>query len=355
MTTLSPESRSKVRASNFSLEVSSWFSEQILRCPQLQTFFLLVFLEDFGCDSCTGPASPWSAREFTDFSDAVEAQRGAVYLCRFAGAEYRRSVGFLTNVQALSSDMYLGWPSFITHNSVLQYVGPLRATCACSTIHPTVRGLATKGGFAVLGPHPQQDPRLSAALFLRDGASSVPSSSAGIISSGGNSVNGFALSAAPESVSALCQAWKSNTLTRTLLRDFSASRLDSFFESRGLARNTVFLFSLLSPAWKFLESSRAARAVPGFSGMSSPVVPSVPLCSPVSPGIGHATHLGSSSIFSGGFASFILRAALDGEKSFEHCPPLVPAGTTSIQFSQSDVCGRLSDKPAGRTSIQFSV
>ena len=79
MTTLSPESRSKVRASNFSLEVSSWFAEQILRFPQLQTFFLLVFPEDFGSDSCTGPASPWSARESTNLSDAVEAQRGAVY------------------------------------------------------------------------------------------------------------------------------------------------------------------------------------------------------------------------------------------------------------------------------------
>ena len=66
MTTLSSESRSKVRASNFSLDVASWFAEQILRSPQLPTFFLLVFPEDFGGDSRTGPASPWSAREFTD-------------------------------------------------------------------------------------------------------------------------------------------------------------------------------------------------------------------------------------------------------------------------------------------------
>ena len=200
---------------------------------------------------------------------------------------------------------------FITHNSVLQNVGPLPATCACSTIHPSLRGLATKGGFKSffarsLGPrfwarilNKIQDSQLPCSL--RDGASSVPSSSAGTISSDGNSVYGFALSAAPESVSALYEAWKSNTLTRTLLRDFSASRLDSFFESRGgLARNTVFLFSLLSPACKFLESRRAVRAVPGFSGMSSPVVPSVLLCYPVSPDIGHATHPGSSSIFSGG-------------------------------------------------------
>ena len=87
-----------------------------------------------------------------------------------------------------------------------------------------------------------QESQLSCSL--RDGASSVPSISAGIISSGGNSVYGFALSCAPESVSALYEAWKSNTLTRTLLRDFSASRLDSFFESRGLARKHGILILL---------------------------------------------------------------------------------------------------------------
>ena len=61
--------------------------------PQLTTFFLLVFL---------------SITLVTEFADAGEAQRGAVYFCRFAGAQCRRSVGLLTNVQALSSDMYSG-------------------------------------------------------------------------------------------------------------------------------------------------------------------------------------------------------------------------------------------------------
>ena len=56
-----------------------------------------------------------------------------MFICRFAGAEYRRSVGLLTNVQTSSSDMYLGWPSFNTLDSLLRYVGPLLASCACST------------------------------------------------------------------------------------------------------------------------------------------------------------------------------------------------------------------------------
>ena len=265
MMSLSPESQSKVRASNFSLEVSSWFAEQILTSPQLQTFFLLVFPEDFGGDSCTGPASPWSAREFTDLSDAVEAQRGAVYLCRFASAECRRSVGLLTNVQALSADMYLGWPAFNTQDSTLQYCGPLPSTCACSTMHPSLRGLATQGGFRSflaqsLGPQfwarilsRMQESQLHCSL--RDG---VQSSTAGIISHGGFPGYGFALADSPDSVAALYREWKANTLTRSLLRDFSASRLDTFFESRGLARDAVLLFSLLSPACKFLDSGRAA-------------------------------------------------------------------------------------------------
>ena len=160
LTTLSPESRSKVRSSNFSLEVASWFAEQILR------FFLLVFPEDFGGDGRTGPASPWSAREFTDLSDAVEAQRHAVYLCRFAGAEYRRSVWLLTNLLSLSSDMYLGWPSLSTLDSVSQYVGLLPTSCACSTTHPSLQILSCPDARStVSGPHLQQDARLSASLF----------------------------------------------------------------------------------------------------------------------------------------------------------------------------------------------
>ena len=89
MTTLSPESRSKVRASSFFQEVSSWFAEQLFRSPQSPTFFLLVFPEDIGGGSCAGSASPWSARELTDVADAVDAQRGAV----FYAASLTRSIG----------------------------------------------------------------------------------------------------------------------------------------------------------------------------------------------------------------------------------------------------------------------
>ena len=374
MMSLSPESQSKVRASNFSLEVYSWFAEQILTSPQLQTFFLLVFPEDFGGDSCTGPASPWSAREFTDLSDAVEAQRGAVYLCRLASAEYRRSVGLLTNVQALSADMYLGWPAFNTQDSTLQYCGPLPSTCACSTMHPSLRGLATQGGFRSflaqsLGPQfwarilsRMQESQLHCSL--RDG---VQSSTAGIISHGGFPGYGFALADSLDSVAALHREWKANTLARSLLRDFSASRLDTFFESRGLARDAVLLFSLLSPACKFLDSGRAARAGSGFPVMSSCASPApLSVRSPSLRGDDHvpgvSTHLGNSSHHSSSSGATGLQpvlsggAALDGEKSFEHSPP--PGdGKVWIHTSQPDESERLSDQahlqgiPRGTASV----
>ena len=43
--------------------------------------------------------------------------------------------------------MCLGWPAFNTQDSTLQYCGNLPSTCACSTMHPSLRGLATQGGF----------------------------------------------------------------------------------------------------------------------------------------------------------------------------------------------------------------
>ena len=66
-------------------------------------------------------------------------------------------------------------------------------------------------------------------------------------------------------VSGLC-----NTLTRSILRDYSSARLDSFFQSRRfLAPDTVFLFSLLSPGCKFLESPRSPGTLVASVGSSS--------------------------------------------------------------------------------------
>ena len=191
-----------------------------------------------------------------------------MYLCRFAGAEYRRSVGLLTNVHSLSSDMYLGWPSLNTRDGVLHYSGPLPVTCACTKVHESLRGLAKKGGFKsfsaqslgsrfwarILGR--MQVSQLHAPLW--DGAFSGQSSSAGSTYAGAKVPYGFALSAAPESAAALYEAWKGNTLTSAILRDYSSARLDNFFESRALARDAVALFSLLSSACVFLSSRQSS-------------------------------------------------------------------------------------------------
>ena len=105
----------------------------------------------------------------------------------------------------------------------------------------------------------------------------------------------------PESVSALYEAWKGNTLTRSILRDYSSARLDSFFESRGLARDAVLLFSLLSPGCKFLESPRFP-GTPVASGFSSSRVSLAPVSAHSVPGIGVSASLldSSCSLPSGG-------------------------------------------------------
>ena len=169
-----------------------------------------------------------------------------------------------------------GWSSH-TQDRVLQYVGPLPVTCACSTVHPSLQGLATKGGFKSslaqsLGPQfwarilsNIEDSQLHCTL--RNGGSSVPCSSAGIIPLGHNCGYGFSLSAAQDSVAAHHEAWKANTLTRSILRNFSASWLHTFFVSRGFARDTVFLLSPLSSGCKFLESLRGSRGVSGLLGV----------------------------------------------------------------------------------------
>ena len=154
-----------------------------------------------------------------------------------------------------------------------------------------------------------------------------------------------------------------------LLADASdfVSRLDTFFESRGLARDAVFPFSLLSPACKFLDSGRAARA-----GSSFPVVSSCASPAPLSvrspslrgddhvPGV--STHLGNSSHHSSSSGVTGLQpvlsggAAFDGEKSFEHSPP--PGDEKVwIHTSQPDESERLSDQahlqgiPRGTASV----
>ena len=176
-----------------------------------------------------------------------------MYLCRFAGAEYRRSVGLLTNIQALSSDVYLGWPSFNTLESVLQYVGPLPA----STTHPSLRGLAEKGGFKyfkVQSLGPQFSAASSPTCKIR--SFTTPLGMEVLLFHAAQLVFILLVTnldmgspfGCPDSVAALHEEWKAKALTRTILRDYSASRLDTFFESREMAPDTVFLFSLLSPA-----------------------------------------------------------------------------------------------------------
>ena len=172
---------------------------------------------------------------------------------------------------------------------------------------------------------------------LRDGAYSGQSSSAGSTYGGAKVPYGFALSAASESAAALHEAWKGDTLTRAILRDYSSARLDNFFESRALARDTVALFSLLSSACVFL-SSRLSSGVRVSSGRS-------PLRASSSPRVPVVAEFPLGSTISGEIADFSgFSPAARGKEIFEDCP--APGdGKVSTQSLQ----------PAGRVSILSSV
>ena len=367
---LSPESQSKVRASNFSLEVSSWFAEQILTSPQPQTFFLLVFPEDFGGDSCTGPASPWSAREFTNLSDAVEAQRGAVYLCRFAGAEYRRSVGVADERTSLERGHVPRLASFSTrrtarYNTVDLYRRLVHVPLCIRLCEDSRRKEVSDPSLPNRSVHSFG---LASSTGCKSHSCTVPSGmgyravqlvlSLMVVSL----VTASPWADSPDSVEALYWEWKANTLTRSPTPRFLRIQDSTLSSSQGDWLVTLCYYSRCSrPACKFLDSRRAARAGSGFLVVSS--CSSLAPLSVRSPSLrgddhvpGVSTHLGNSSHHSSSSGVTGLQPVFDGEKSFEHSPP--PGdGKVWIHTSQPDESERLSDQahlqgiPRGTASV----
>ena len=210
-------------------------------------------------------------------------------------------------------------------------------TCACTKAHESLRGVAKKGGFKsfsaqslgsqfwarILGR--MQVSQLHAPL--RDGAYSGQSSSAGSTYAGAKVPYGFALSAAPESAAALYEAWKGDTLTRAILRDYSSARLDNFFESRALARDAVALFSLscLRPVFFRLLGFRLVSVFLLVVPVARLFVPRVPVVAEFPLG----------STFSGEIADFSgFSPAARGKEIFEDCPALEMARFPPSLFSQ---------------------
>ena len=103
-----------------------------------------VFPKGFRWSRLTRTSLALGPRRFRNLQQhAVEVQRCAVYLCRFAGTEQRRAVGCWSNCRALQQEGYAGWPSHVKHASQLQNTGPLPRSCPCVTQHMPMRGTAS--------------------------------------------------------------------------------------------------------------------------------------------------------------------------------------------------------------------
>ena len=77
----------KVVHDNRSVEISTWFTEQSLKCAASRTAFFFIFPEDFGGHAKSCPASLWSLQELRSLHGQDDASRGATFLRRIAGAE----------------------------------------------------------------------------------------------------------------------------------------------------------------------------------------------------------------------------------------------------------------------------
>ena len=246
-----------------------------------------------------------------------------MYLCLFAGVEYRRSVGLLTKVQGLCADMYLGWPSFITRHSVLQYVGPLPATCACSIIHPSLRGLATKGDRSVHGFGPASSTRsktlscpvpLGMELFLFRACQLV-----------------LFLLVATLIMASHCLLLPSRCQHFTM--PGKAKRLEGrYFEISQHPDSTVSSSqgAWLATRYSYFPCSRQPASFWNLVGqrvLSLAFLVCIRLLFPVSlsvlPFLQIMVTLRILAVlrFSQEFRQFCLALPLDGERSFEHCPP----------------------------------
>ena len=137
---LPPAVQTQLNHQNLSLEIALYFSQQALQCPQAQVAWLLAFPEDFGGDSRSGPASLWGAQEFRSLEGLNDARRSAGYLCQLSAAEYRRPIGFLSNVPNWSKHLFYGWPQFSTVGGKLLYEGPLPRNCSCQSQHAPMVG-----------------------------------------------------------------------------------------------------------------------------------------------------------------------------------------------------------------------
>ena len=129
--------QSRISEANRTLEVCTWLVQQALfaRVP-----CVLLFPEDLGGHSYSGPSSPWALQDWRFLEGLGDARRGSAFLCRLAAADHRCPTGFITNLDELIDDIYLGWPRLLPLQQDLYYDGPLPKVCPCTTLHGDLVG-----------------------------------------------------------------------------------------------------------------------------------------------------------------------------------------------------------------------
>ena len=103
--------QSRISEANRTLEVCTWLVQQALfaKVP-----CVLLFPEDLGGHSHSGPSSPWALQDWRFLEGLGDARRGSAFLCRLAAADHRRPTGFVTNLVKLILLMVTWWASILT-------------------------------------------------------------------------------------------------------------------------------------------------------------------------------------------------------------------------------------------------
>ena len=230
----------KVEESNRQIETVTWLFEQAVLCAQRKVWVLLVFPEDLGGHVQSGPTSIWSSSHLRRLDGVSDVQRGAAFLCQFAGTESRRPVGLFTNLTGVKAQMVHGWPRLYRVDKYFLYDGPLNDKCSCTKPHTPMRGVnsheefhsSASAGFGKrfwsLSTHASLV--VEEHVPLRAGGTSSTSSS--LSPSHLSSAPLFSLAGHSGSASSLYYAWSSGRLSRSMLSDFSGSgNASKFFDS----------------------------------------------------------------------------------------------------------------------------
>ena len=135
---LSPVLQKKVYDANRCMEIAVWFADQSLLCVARPVALLFIFPEDFGGHHRDGPASPWALQELRQLQSVSDARRGAAFLCRLAESEYRRPLGFLSNMDTFAANSMMGRPHCLSRKNRLFTTAPCpRDASATRTTKPS--------------------------------------------------------------------------------------------------------------------------------------------------------------------------------------------------------------------------